>query len=178
MATKRKARRFDEGGMTDEDVRSFAGTPENDSNAGMADVAEEPEAKKLTFKEAFAAARKAGDKNFQWEGKKFTTELANEKKPAPKKVEEAPVEKPKLRYQSLQDRARDYEAARADSGVGMYGTTKREKVPVEDRILKNPAIRKSEQKFMGSLKFSKGGSTASRRGDGIAQRGKTKGRMV
>ena len=94
------------------------------------------------------------------------------------KKEEVSVEKPKLRYQSLQDRARDYEAAREESGVGMYGSTKREKVPVEDRLLKNPAIRKSEQKFMGSLKFSKGGSTASSRGDGIAQRGKTKGRMV
>ena len=44
MATKRKTRRFDEGGMTDEDVKSFAGTPENDSNAGMADATEEPKA--------------------------------------------------------------------------------------------------------------------------------------
>ena len=81
----------------------------------------------------------------------------------------------------MADRARSYEAEREKAGgVGMYGTTKREKVPVEDRVLKNPAIRKSEQKFMGSLTFAKGGSvsSASRRGDGIATKGKTRGKMV
>jgi hypothetical protein len=50
---------------------------------------------------------------------------------------------------------------------------------VEDRMLKDATIRKSEQKFMGSG-MKKGGSvgSASRRGDGIAQRGKTRGRIV
>lgn len=43
MAT-RKTRKFTEGGMSDEDVKSFAGTPENDSNAGMAEAAAEPKA--------------------------------------------------------------------------------------------------------------------------------------
>lgn len=51
----------------------------------------------------------------------------------------------------------------------------------EDRVLRN--LRKpkaSEFTGMGSLKFSKGGtvSKASKRADGIAQRGKTRGRMV
>ena len=185
MATKRKVKRYDEGGMTDDEVASFAGTPENESNAGMKEAYKEPEAeaKVPSFKEAFAAARKAGDKTFEWNGKKFTSELASEKKAAPKAEPKAEVaeEKPKLRYQSLADRARSYEAEREKAGgVGMYGTTKREKVPVEDRVLKNPAIRKSEQKFMGSLTFNKGGSvsSASRRGDGIATKGKTRGKMV
>jgi len=36
-----------------------------------------PEAKaKLTFKQAFAAARKAGKKTFNWNGEPYTTELA------------------------------------------------------------------------------------------------------
>ena len=192
MATKRKARRFDEGGMTDEDVASFAGTPENESNAGMREAYSPSKSeeevippKKTTFKEAFAAARKAGDKTFEWQGTKFSTKLETEKKPA--KVTDtgdetsrlsARMPKPQLKYQSLADRARGYEAERAKSGVGMYGSTKREKVPVEDRMLKDARIKKDEQKFMGSTKFSKGGSTASRRGDGIAQRGKTRGRIV
>ena len=186
MATKRKVKRYDEGGVTQEDldVANESSDPIAELNRRKAWTDEEVSEpmKKMSFKDAFASARKAGDKTFEWNGKKFTTELASEKKTMPERVvakkEEVSVEKPKLRYQSLQDRARDYEAAREESGVGMYGSTKREKVPVEDRLLKNPAIRKSEQKFMGSLKFSKGGSTASRRGDGIAQRGKTKGRMV
>lgn len=43
MAT-RKPRKFAEGGMSDEDVQSFAGTSDNDSNAGMAEATEEPKA--------------------------------------------------------------------------------------------------------------------------------------
>lgn len=183
MATKRKVRRFDEGGMTDDEVASFAGTPENESNAGMAEAYKEPEAKKLTFKEAFASARKAGDKNFQWEGKKFTTEMAGEKKAAIPKAQpaaEAKEEKPKLRYQSLADRARSYEEDRAKSGVGMYGTKKSE--PKEERKPLPLKSTKSESgnSFLGALGLKKGGSvsSASRRGDGIANKGKTKGRMV
>ncbi len=187
MAT-RKTKRYDEGGVTDADLEAANATedPIADLNKrkGWTDTGEEP-AKKMTFKEAFAAARKAGDKTFQFEGKKFTTEVAGEKKPA--KVTDtgdetsrlaARIKKPELKYQSLSDRARGYEEERAKSGVGMYGSTKREKVPAEERMLKDARIRKSEQTGMGSMKFSKGGSTASRRGDGIAQRGKTRGRIV
>lgn len=185
MAT-RKTKRYDGGGMTDEEVSSFAGTPENESNAGMreayqpakAEKAEEtsaPAAKKPSFKEAFASARKAGDKTFQWEGKKFTTEMAGEKKAAPTSKAAEP-EKVKLQYQSLQDRARGYEAERAKSGVGMYGTTKREREERKPLPLKST---KSESGYsgMGAMKFSKGGSTASRRADGIATKGKTRGKI-
>ena len=43
--------------------------------------------KSKSFKEAFAEARKAGDKTFMFGGKKYTTELKEEaaKKPAPAK---------------------------------------------------------------------------------------------
>lgn len=186
---KRKVKRYDEGGVTDEDLSAANATEDpiatlNERKGWTG--GEEPVAKKQTFKEAFAAARKSGDKTFQWEGKKFTTEMAGEKKPA--KVTDTGDEvarlaarspKPELKYQSLQDRARDYAAAREKSGVGMYGVTKREKVPVEERVMKNPRIVASEQKFMGSG-MKKGGSvaSASRRGDGIAQRGKTRGKLV
>lgn len=185
MAT-RKTKRYDDGGMTDEDVKSFAGTPENESTAGMreayqptkAEKAEEtsaPAAKKPSFKEAFASARKAGDKTFQFEGKKFTTDLASDKKAAPA-AKAAEPEKAKPQYQSLQDRARGYEAERAKSGVGMYGTTKRER---EERTALPLKSTKSESGYsgMGAMKFSKGGSTASRRADGIATKGKTRGKM-
>ena len=190
MAT-RKTKRYDEGGMTDEDVKSFAGTPENESTAGMREAyqptkTEEtsaPAAKKPSFKEAFASARKAGDKTFQFEGKKFTTDLAGEKKAA--KVSDTGDEtsrlatrakKPEMKYQSLSDRARGYEADRAKSGVGMYGSTKRER---EERTALPLKSTKSESGYsgMGAMKFSKGGSTASRRADGIATKGKTRGKI-
>lgn len=182
-----KRKRYDEGGMTDEEVGSFAGTPENESTAGMKEAytppkAEEPKAeeapKKQSFKDAFAAARKAGSKTFSWEGKKFTTELASEKKAAPKaepKVEPKAEPKKELKYQSLQDRARSYAEERAKSGVGMYGSTKREKEERKALPLKST---KSESGYtgMGSMKFAKGGS-ASSRADGIAMRGKTRGKL-
>jgi len=38
--------------------------------------APKPKAGKLTFKQAFAAARKAGKKTFTWNGEPYTTELA------------------------------------------------------------------------------------------------------
>jgi hypothetical protein len=43
---------------------------------------EEP--KKMSFKQAFAAARKAGDKTFEFQGKKYTTQLKSEPKSEPK----------------------------------------------------------------------------------------------
>jgi hypothetical protein len=184
MATKRKVKRYDEGGMTEEDVRSFAGTPENDSNAGMAEAYEEPVAKKRSFKEAFAEARKAGDKSFEWEGKKFTTEFASPKK-APERVvakkEEVAVEKPK--YETSYDRMnrQNRESGKDfDSLVsGLKNRIMTASTRGNDRLLRDASIRKSDQKFMGSG-MKKGGSvsSASSRGDGIAQRGKTKGRMV
>ena len=87
--------------------------------------------------------------------------------------------KPELKYQSLADRARGYEAERAKSGVGMYGSTKREREEGRALPLKSTKS-ESGNKFMGSTGLKKGGSvsSASRRGDGIAQRGKTKGTMV
>ena len=71
--------------------------------------------------------------------------------------------KKELKYQSLQDRKRSYEAERAKSGVGMYGTTKSTREPLPTA---------------SDMAYKKGGMTASKRADGIAQRGKTRGRMV
>ena len=88
----------------------------------------------MTFKEAFAAARKEGDKTFEWRGKKYTTEMAPSK-PKPKSPE------------------------------------KRKPLPG----------RAAEGKMSDVVGAKKGGmvkSSASKRGDGIAQRGKTRGRMV
>jgi hypothetical protein len=93
---------------------------------------------------------------------------------------EAQEAKPKLKYMSLQDRAKEYEEARAKSGVGMYGTKKANpRASEESRVLADPYIRKSEQRMMGSIKMASGGSvsSASRRADGIATKGKTRGKM-
>jgi hypothetical protein len=196
MMNKRKTKRFAVGGMSDEDVASFAGTPENESNAGMAMEAgmmeKEPEENFKAAPKAKAAMvtkeqlAKSGlslrdymnkQQGLTRRGEKAVDEIAEV---ASKRAEtrKATEDKPKLKYQSLQDRAKSYEDERAKSGVGMYGTTKAE--PKEERKALALKSTKSESgnTGMGAMKFSKGGSTASRRADGCATKGKTKGRMV
>ena len=193
---KRKTKRFAVGGMSDEDVASFAGTPENESNAGMAAEAgmmeKEPEENFKAAPKAKAAMvtkeqlAKSGlslrdymnkQQGLTRRGEKAVDEIAEV---ASKRAEsrKATEDKPKAKYQSLQDRAKSYEDERAKSGVGMYGTTKAE--PKEERKALALKSTKSESgnTGMGAMKFSKGGSTASRRADGCATKGKTKGRMV
>lgn len=58
MAT-RKTRKFTEGGMSDEDVKSFAGTPDNDSNAGMAEAGMMEKEPEENFKSTPKAKAKA-----------------------------------------------------------------------------------------------------------------------
>jgi hypothetical protein len=71
-------------------------------------TSEKPEYK--SFKEAFAAERKAGNKSFEYMGKKYTTDMAARKEAA-KPAEPAP--KPALRAETNDDRAKRYVAKRA-----------------------------------------------------------------
>jgi len=84
---------------------------------------------KASFKEAFAEARAAGDKTFEYMGKKYTTEMAKPKAPA-----------------------------------------KRKSLPGKS----------SEGQMSSVVGAKKGGmvSSASKRADGCAIKGKTRGRMV
>ena len=79
-ADKRKAKKFRIGGPS-----SYAG--DDDSGEGMKMSTRRMPSGEGSFKEAFAAARKAGEGTFTWKGKKYTTELASAAKPAAPKVE-------------------------------------------------------------------------------------------
>jgi len=190
MATKRKTKRFNEGGMSDEDVASFAGTPENESNAGMTDTVETIVEKKTKAKAPIVTKEelaKSGLSLRDYMNKQQGLTRRGSAKAAEDEVaslaasradaRKAAEDKPKLKYQSLQDRAKSYADERAKSGVGMYGTKKSE--PKEERKPLPLKSTKSEtgNAFMG-VGMKKGGSVASRRADGIATKGKTKGRMV
>ena len=85
---------------------------------------------KASFKEAFADARAAGDKTFEYMGKKYSTEMAKPKAPAKR------------------------------------------------RPLPGKAAEGKMSDVVGAKKGGMVKSSASKRGDGIAQRGKTRGRMV
>jgi hypothetical protein len=130
-------KRYNDGGLPD-----YEREPDFDDKAQQSAAVAEYKVEKgmnpnlnadMTFKEAFAAARKEGDKTFEWRGKKYTTELASSK--------------PKFS---------------ASKAIGA-----------------KPA--KKAPDFMRKAMGMKAGGTvssASKRGDGCAIKGKTRGRMV
>ena len=193
MAT-RKPRRFVEGGVTDEDLEAANASedPIETLNArknwtGGEEASEPAPARKQSFKEAFAEARRGGGKTFEWNGKKYTTEMAGEKSAAPRAAAKpaapdtgdemarlrarAPAPKPK--YETAYDRMnrRNREEAEARAASTPRG---------QDRILRD--VRPSgavNPKTLLPTGMKKGGSVskASGRADGIAMRGKTRGKI-
>jgi hypothetical protein len=122
-------------------------------------VAEEP--KKTRFGDAFKAARKSGLKTFEWNGKKYTTETAEEKaakKPAAPKA--MTKETPKTSPLSVK---------KAD---GSFGERQEYKRAMQAKQ------KEQQRKAMGMKAGGSVKSSASSRGDGCAVRGKTRGRMV
>jgi hypothetical protein len=135
---------------------------------------------KASFKEAFAEARAAGDKTFEWGGKKYTTELASSKpKTEPKAASKA---EPKT-TSGLTNREKEIKSS------GMSGKFVKGAAPDERRAPTTSSLSKEERiraaggggKFVrGATPMKAGGkvSSASKRGDGCAVKGKTRGRMV
>lgn len=114
MAT-RKPRKFAEGGETDADT----GYDEETQARGTAEL-EKIRDTQPSFKEAFAAARSAGDKTFEWGGKKFTTELAKPKaapKAEPKVKTLAPADKGETR------KALPLKSTKSETGNKFMGST-------------------------------------------------------
>ena len=116
-----------------------------------------------SFKEAFAEARKAGDKTFEYMGKKYTTELASPSAKAKASTGSKASAGPRV----------------SDTGDESSRLAKRSPSPVPRTNL----MRTSSMPVrlgMSDIGMKKGGSvgSASKRADGIAQRGKTKGRYI
>lgn len=109
--------------------------------------------KMASFGEAFKEARGRGDKTFEYMGKKYTTEMAGAKKPAAPATAKTAFEK----------RAAKQTAARTARAASSEERKSRPMGQMSDVI--------------GAKKGGMVGS-ASKRADGIAQRGKTRGRII
>lgn len=190
MAT-RKPRRFNEGGVTADDLEAANASEDpiaelNTRKGWTGGEEAQPSApRKQSFKEAFAEARRGGGKTFEWNGKKYTTEMAGASKPAAKPsvtdtgdetarmAARAPAPAKKPAYETPYDRRnrlnREESAAREAS-----------RPKGQDRILRNLRPGATDSKTLLPTGMKKGGSVskASGRADGIAQRGKTRGRLV
>lgn len=73
--------------VSDADMAKLAESASTTARQGMADAGK--------FGDAFKAARAAGDKTFTWRGKSYTTDMAGEKKAAPRPTRAAPASTPK-----------------------------------------------------------------------------------
>lgn len=161
-AAKRETQDFQRSQMSDE-----PGATETLRTAAERMGASKPESRTSgapkNFGQAFAAARKAGDKTFMFNGKKYTTELKEEaaKKPAPTK--------PKAEPPKATPAAAKAETKPAETDTTTKRLTPREKLQKLTRALRVPE--RSSYKSGGMV-------SASKRADGCAVRGKTRGKMV
>jgi hypothetical protein len=146
----KKVKKYEEGGLADYE-REPSAEDRAQQEGAMAEYTDRKEKEaimakplaKASFKEAFADARAAGDKTFEYMGKKYSTAMAN--------------------GSSFKDKAKKAGFTSAETKGGAALMTRK------DRMKDKPMA-----------KMAKGGSvsSASKRGDGCAVRGKTRGRMV
>ena len=133
---------------------------------------------KHTFKQAFAAARKSGDKTFEWEGKKYSSAMAGEKAAAPKAApaKTATPAKKKYEYEAPLERVyrenRERDATRKESAhlARMHPAPKPRNLAERSERYRTDLLSKFGMKKGGAV-------SASSRADGIAKRGKTRGTM-
>ena len=131
-------------------------------------------AKKSGFGKAFAEARADGKKTFEYppgSGEKFTTQTKEEKD------REVTPEAKKVMDQTRRDRESNFRSQVRKADVAM-------ETPEERGAMNLEGFKRDKKDMSGSGEYSpfkKGGSvksSASKRCDGIAKKGKTRGRMV
>jgi hypothetical protein len=165
---------------------AYEETPVSEKTAVQAPVGPKPS----SFKEAFAAARGNGDKTFSYNGKLYATELASS---TPKKTSPAPMQQEKA-APIFSNEGRNKPMPSKPS----MGSDNASAMSVNERIKKSLASaregsgptdsRSVNQRIKEALGMKKGGavkkmasggsvSSASRRADGIATKGKTRGRI-
>jgi hypothetical protein len=159
----------------------------------------EEDAPKQSFKEAFAAARKSGDKEFTFGGKKYTTELAKSdggkntgvasdtmrKKSDMVSALDAATRKmpadttPVARKNIMEARRKameDYDTADRAEGMKAY---KSRPTDIQDaKPMTKMRFQGEDYKKGGSVKKYAQGGSVSGRADGIAKKGKTHCKMV
>jgi len=174
----KKVRKFSNGGMDDydssDDAKNLILAAEREDVERIGEdfaksmPKKEPVAapKAMSFKEAFAKHRAAGDKTFEWNGKKYTTEMASDKKRSPA----ASVPTPNIAE------------GRTASGMprearGVADKRTAGQKYADRQVRAADVMRRAAREQYG---FKSGGSvgSASKRADGCAIRGKTRGRMM
>jgi hypothetical protein len=124
-----------------------------------------------TFKEAFAEARGDGKTTFEWNGTKYNTRLETPKSKA--KAEEPSEPENKVEVEAPVAAAKQ-EPAPAKKEEKKYGVGPHGAFAGIHKTLSDFHEKRMPKKMASGGKTS----SASSRGDGIAQRGKTRGRII
>ena len=147
------------------------------------------------FGKAFSEARKAGDKEFTFNGKRYTTELKDSNTYPQVTPKPKDLTSDEMAAQGRYDTRRNYVSRSGDyvtSGKKSFDTEKEfvppdmsaykpRRTPGELTDVDKPGTRtRYENENPSDMTFKKGGSvsSASKRADGIASRGKTKGKYL
>lgn len=120
-----------------------------------------------SFKEAFRAARLLGDDTFEWNGKKYTTEVKEPSKKAAASNSNARAmamadEDSAAMKKAKQDKGAMFAKAKANFDATKEGSSPRARAAAGD------AVRKLQEDYEGAPGMKKGGLV---RGCGIAKRG-------
>ena len=145
----------------------MGGKPTKNTVSYQMEKEDKPAAKKQSFGSAFATARSAGLKTFEYKGKKYTTERADDKK-APSKKAAKPAAKPA---------AKGNMGSRSDFSDDKVGPNMSARKKPENWREALPPDHMQRQAQRGLTGYKVGGmvkSKASSRADGCAVRGKTK----
>ena len=149
------------------------------------------------FGKAFRAARSAGDKTFTFNGKKYTTEMAPEAQKSvggkPKMGATVPRDSdtrkgeimtsknatPRDSYVRSGQKSMDTETEPSEIMANRYRDTGMSKMAGQSNLENDEKMGgvMGGYKRGGKVKKMASGGSASSRGDGIAQRGKTRGKM-
>jgi hypothetical protein len=107
-------KRYKEGGPVDDmEVANQSAESQDIASSMSAGEKNTDEPQYKSFKEAFAAERKAGNKTFEYMGKKYTTDTAPRDTGSDMARMQARAPKPALRAETNDDRAKRYVEKRA-----------------------------------------------------------------
>jgi hypothetical protein len=130
------------------------------------------------FGKAFREARAAGDKTFMYNGKKYTTQLASEvEQPSVGGKAEFGKYKPRDNYVRSGQKSFETETENVPPDMSAY-KPRREPKPLTE-VTKPGTNTNYENTDTSDMTYKRGGKvgSASRRADGIAMRGKTRGAL-
>ena len=166
---KRKVKRYDEGGGVEEMKKGLFSSKEDK---------EQEDSRSTYFKSPTPASRSTLSSAKESTGTSYNTEYKEEKKAKPAKKPETSQKFPLKGPEYEDTKAKIGNQSFPVEGPKYRGTVKSKDMGSQKFPVEGPKYRGTvSAKELGSQTFSKGGSTASKRADGCAMRGKTRGKI-